>query len=102
MPPVGRVVGPSWHPENKAQTIPLAKGNGVGPLDELIAIAADVAVDLEVGVLRDTGRTPPFVKPQRISEHPRHREFIKSLEEDPVLGKLFPDDDEQRGYIRTF
>lgn len=47
-------------------------------------------------------RDPPFVRPHVITERPKHKDFISSLEQDKQLCILFPDDDEKKLRIRTF
>lgn len=69
-------------------------------LEVLRQIASDVALDGSTGTIRDLGRDVPFVRPASITAHPEHAVFLEALEQDPVLGKLFPDDDESRGWIR--
>jgi len=67
----------------------------------LMEIARDVAIDPATESVRDFGQPVPFVRPPDVAAHPSYTAFLTALEEDPELGDLFPDDDEERGRIRA-
>ena len=47
-------------------------------------------------------RDPPWIRPNHITDLEEHADFLSELENDDLLCKLFPDDDESKGRIRTF
>jgi hypothetical protein len=62
-----------------------------GVFQVLRQIVIDLAFEADSDCIRDEDRSPPFVKPSLVHDHPKHQELLAAVEQDSVLGRLFSD-----------